>query len=119
MTDDDLLDIEKRLKAATPGPWELFEDYHCIVTSVTIPCLAECSHYPSTVSSRLQAEDNAAFIAHAPEDVAALIAEVKALRHRVEAYERGMMKEVYGIVHFRCNHHPGQMCDCDATGGPQ
>lgn len=84
MTDAELAEIEARLEAATPGPWEahfagIYRDKPVV------------SHKANARGDRLgrfvlwegdpeQANKDAAFIARARTDVPALVAEVKALR---------------------------------------
>jgi hypothetical protein len=56
MDDKQLTEIEARVSAATPGPWTTYDD---------------------------DSEADAEFIAHAREDIPALLAEVKQLREQV------------------------------------
>lgn len=75
MTEDG---IKARLAAATPGPWfarpnDLIGGW-CVRTADTPP-----SEGPGEVADFIREED-ARFIAHAPEDLAALIEEVRYLR---------------------------------------
>jgi len=76
LTDDDLSEIEARCNAATPGPWE-----------VRNPGCWPGEIGPTGVSggsvATASCHDNAEFIAHAREDVPALVAEVRALREIV------------------------------------
>lgn len=75
-TQDTLKEIEGRLKKATPGPWvakdgdsmELLMDGDCQMCDLT--------YYPWTPDRFEDWE----FIAHAHEDVAALLAEVRRLQ---------------------------------------
>ena len=64
----DLEPIKERLAAATPGPW----DFHII---------------PPEIGGMGTGAD-AEFIANAPEDIAALIAEVERLRGQVNAVRK-------------------------------
>lgn len=84
----DLEPIEARLNAATPGPWWLLNEY-------TEPHQdGDEWHIYARVGNRVprvvdNTEDqltwpDAEFIAHAPTDVAALIAEVRRLRDEME-----------------------------------
>ena len=81
----DLQEIEARLEAATPGPWD-FEtipetgESRVVVFSNTGDPMLDVSVAPHGV----RAED-AEFIAHAPEDIRALLAEVTDLRVKLEA----------------------------------
>ena len=81
MTDEELAAIEARVQAATPGPWKSSEQY-----------LPLYIHGPSYGDHRgrfsaIVPEDEA-FIAHAREDVPALLAEVRRLRK----IEEGLVK---------------------------
>ena len=81
----DLQEIEARLEAATPGPWD-FEtipetgESRVVVFSNTGDPMLDVSVAPHGV----RAED-AEFIAHAPKDIRALIDEVTDLRMKLEA----------------------------------
>lgn len=87
----DLDAIEGRLNDITPGEWGLSEDGVVII--------ANDGHYSSTVADLdwgpgrpIEMLDwylkDADFIAHAPADIAALIAEVKRLQEAVIIYRR-------------------------------
>lgn len=85
----DLKAIKARLAAATPGPWRSAWDDGDPNADVTIrslaPGLDECASYVIVASwydgpITLCLEADAAFIAAAPSDVAALVAEVERLR---------------------------------------
>lgn len=69
----DLEAIRSRAAAATPGPWEATRTY---------PFLVLQSGGESAISVNLATdpEPDAAFIAHAREDIPALVAEVERLR---------------------------------------
>ena len=81
MTTLDLEPIKERLAAATPGPWKAKEDSwdgYSVVIDDNGPGV-------SIIAEQIgQGEDggwgDAEFIAHAPEDIAALISEVERLR---------------------------------------
>ena len=85
--------IEARLEAATPGPWD-FEtipetgESRVVVFSNTGDPMLDVSVAPHGV----RAED-AEFIAYAPEDIRALIAEVK----RLEAWKREAVTVMDGL----------------------
>lgn len=64
-TPDRLADIEARLAVATPGPWEVV-DYEVMATDIDI---ADC-----------QTLADAELIAHAPADLAALVAFARRVR---------------------------------------
>ena len=87
----DLEPIKERLAAATPGPW----DFYVLPQSVGITVATIHSEQgpretcwtadlPPEIGG-MGTEKDAEMIAHAPEDIAALIAEVETLRGQVEA----------------------------------
>ena len=98
----DIDEIEARLKAATPGPWLVAYDadhpmnggmpFNFVVATIGNDTIAEdlCG-------------DDARFIAHAPEDVAALIAEVR----RLSAENARLREEVVRLQDL-------VNCDCDS-----
>lgn len=73
MTSDQLAAIEARLRAATPGPWT--NDMREVWTANGTHCI--CDAYVDEIESG-ECSD-ATFIANAPADIAALIAEVERL----------------------------------------
>lgn len=73
MTPDQLAAIEARLRAATPGPWT--NDMREVWTANGTHCI--CDAYVDEIESG-ECSD-ATFIANAPADIAALIAEVRRL----------------------------------------
>lgn len=83
MDEAKLSEIEARAKAATEGPWSVGEEFR---THVVDGAFAGDDRLPvaSQPSNGLGAtawdEANATFIAHAREDVPALVAEVRRLR---------------------------------------
>ena len=81
----DLQAIEARLEAATQGPWDVETipetgESRVVVRSNTGDSMLDVS----VATHGVRAED-AEFIAHAPEDIRALIEEVETLRGQVEA----------------------------------
>ncbi len=87
-----LEEIEARLAAATPGPWDADgtevsqhwsrpEPWLTIATN-EVDCMAYC--YGGRGRGVERVED-AEFIAHAPEDIRALLAEVKRLQAQIDA----------------------------------
>ena len=90
---NEIQEIEARLEAATQGPWD-FEtipetgESRVVVFSNTGDPMLDVSVAPYGV----RAED-AEFIAHAPEDIRALIAEVK----RLEAWKREAVTVMDGL----------------------
>ncbi|MEU2924162.1 hypothetical protein ABZ636_03745 [Streptomyces sp. NPDC007251] len=118
----DLDAIQARTEAATPGPWGTYHDgseldyidiaadleetdtgFRCrrqIAMTVDEPIDNDPSHKEWTVEQdRQQIHADAAFIAHAPEDIAALLAEVHRLRaelaRRVQCNDCGAVGEVF------------------------
>ncbi|MFF2383696.1 hypothetical protein [Streptomyces sp. NPDC058108] len=83
LTADQLDDIEARAAAATPGPWSSHEDWPGRVFSDGGP---NYLHIARTTG--WNAEANERFIAHAREDVDALLAEVRRLRTELTAAAR-------------------------------
>lgn len=80
MTDEELDAIEARLNAATPGPWVAScENDHNIVCCPLGGWLCEMLGFGGN------SERNATFIAHAPEDIKLLLAEVRRL-HKITPY---------------------------------
>lgn len=79
-TEPDLAAIEARLQAATPGPWDC--TFYSPNDSVWCGNLeiAEVRVYTGTNEAAYKNVENGEFIAHAPEDIAALLAEVRRLR---------------------------------------
>jgi hypothetical protein len=67
----DLTAIRKRAESATEGPWEWDESSNCIDAPGFEVCIDAMNH-------------DAEFIAHARQDVPALIAEVERLRESLE-----------------------------------
>lgn len=87
----DLDPIKERLAEATPGPW----DFHVLPQSVGITVATIHSEhgpretcwtvdFPPEIGG-MGTEKDAEFIANAPEDIAALVAEVERLRGQIDA----------------------------------
>ncbi|UPZ27699.1 hypothetical protein MUK60_07605 [Streptomyces sp. LRE541] len=89
LTEQQLVEIEARKSAATKGPWRGTPATDAMVgeiwsTGDKTRCLARVS-WPANAVFDAQApveavDANTAFIAHAPQDVEALLAEVRRLR---------------------------------------
>lgn len=78
----DLDAIEARARAATDGPWERYEEYGpTFFANISGSHLQGVGDFNFGVGE--QAEADEAFVRHAPEDVAALVAEVRRLRAQV------------------------------------
>lgn len=83
-------EIRARWAKATPGPWEIEREEDDVVTHAISPCDLG---YPSTIGPLQdvvyrsmdveQVEADAEAIAHAPEDIAFLLAEVERLQKLV------------------------------------
>ena len=92
LTKEQLGAIRARCEAATPGPWDCWWKGNTIkqhtVKSISydgIPSVNICSGIsPKT--------ENAAFIAHARQDIPALLAALEAAEVRVKALERAILK---------------------------
>jgi len=76
----DLEAIKARLAAATPGPWWVDESRRGVE--------AQAYGYPIEIVARTGRAD-AVLIAHAPGDIAALVAEVERLREGEDGYRQG------------------------------
>ena len=100
----DLEPIKERLAEATPGPWESqgFDNYPGdegtpIIGTSGIGLVAYAlRHNVNSSNNRVdwydeeQCDKDAEFIAHAPEDIASLIAEVERLRERERAFSKSL-----------------------------
>jgi hypothetical protein len=83
LTDADLDAIEARLDAATPGPWHV-EDDHATENQIWTERRWEAGGGASVVDAGGMGPADADLIAHAPNDLRALLAEVRRGR-RIEA----------------------------------
>ena len=84
----DLEPIKERLAAATPGPWEMSYDADDKWTSITGQPYDDGGQWlvcPEVATCEGEPDADSTFIAHAPEDMRALIEEVETLRGQVEA----------------------------------
>ena len=91
MTTFDLEPIKERLAAATPGPWEMSYDADDKWTSITGQPYDDGGQWlvcPEVATCEGEPDADSTFIAHAPEDIAALVAEVERLREQVEAVKK-------------------------------
>ena len=119
----DLEPIKERLAAATPGPWDADgtevsqhwsrpEPWLTIATN-EVDCMAYC--YGGRGRGVERVED-AEFIAHAPEDIRALLAEVKRLQAQIDA-----VKELHKPVTANVTAFDGTVieritCECCLGG---
>lgn len=78
MTTLDLDPIRARLAAATPGPWD-----HNTAAELIQTEKGDAIVVPAWFGEDLPRWDDAELIAHAPADIAALVAEVERLRERL------------------------------------
>ena len=117
MTTLDLEPIKARLAAATPGPW----DFHVLPQSVGITVATIHSEQgpretrwtvdlPPEIGG-MGTRADAEMIAHAPEDIAALVAEVERLREQVEA-----VREHH--VPVDANYYAATVTECCSCPGP-
>lgn len=67
LTPEHLAEIKARLEAATPGPWFVSSDDGCTVSYACVALARMSGSHPVDAA-------NAALIAHAPTDIAALLA---------------------------------------------
>lgn len=89
LSDKDLSDIEARAKSAQTGPWVArkatdLEGWPCAFTTGEDDdgnrWVVETDGVPASQTNGATAEDDARFVAHARQDVPALVAEVRRLR---------------------------------------
>lgn len=95
MTEQELKEIEARASAATPGPW--------VHDTVQSESAVICGHAPGVVCEWRKgaaAFDDCDFIAHAREDVPALIAEVRRLQELTKGAEQ-MSYDIEDYVRVR------------------
>ena len=87
MTTLDLEPIKERLEAATPGPWRVWRDpdpTKVRATAVeTAWCYGDIEGDTELITDYLPTDADAELIANAPEDIAALVAEVERLKEAV------------------------------------
>lgn len=83
MTDDELNAIRQRVEAATPGPWYRDMPHARVCATGRIIGRIATVTKQGTWSVTVQDDANALFIAHAREDIPALLAEVERLRREV------------------------------------
>ena len=96
MTPEQLDEIEKLANAATPGPWNMAEDFFAHnPASSDVVVTGPPGHFDDVAVIRYQRnydtrKGNAAFIAAAREDVPALLAEVRRLMALLERRESAL-----------------------------
>ncbi|MDX3249009.1 hypothetical protein [Streptomyces sp. ME18-1-4] len=81
LTAQQLDDIQARANAATPGPWERYENYGpTFFANIRGSHLLGVGDFNFGVGEQAEADEE--FVRHAPEDVRTLLAEVRRLRDR-------------------------------------
>lgn len=89
MTNEELAAIRARAEAATPGPWLVDADFGLASAPGIVPAGFPKTHKrPIVGNSETRGgvwDDDATFIAHAREDIPALMAEIDRLRDRMAA----------------------------------
>jgi hypothetical protein len=101
--DLDLADIEARLKAATPGPWGYkagFLKHYVFSLDAQEDFGISLQELHWNDGHEVPAAANAQFIANAPTDIAALIAEVRRLRREVNKMVRDSYNSDNGEVGY-------------------
>jgi hypothetical protein len=102
MTTLDLEPIKARLAAATPGPWRVWTDpdpTKVRATAVeTAWCHGDIEGDTELITDYLPTDADAEMIAHAPEDLAALVAEVERLRGQIDAVRALLGRTLSGHV---------------------
>jgi len=103
MTEQELAEIRARLVAATPGPWEWKMMPRCCSLRHVCSRRADGSVFCDVILEKDQRDyigptiDDAQFIAHAPTDIAVLLAEVERLQAALtitdEKVEQAAQKE--------------------------
>ena len=95
MNEQRLQEIKQRAEKATPGPWKVYQD--AISTRIgtefmhpqlngPVPVITDAYHVGGAISIYIDAAD-AEFIAHAREDVPALVVEIERLQNTIALHE--------------------------------
>lgn len=100
-----LAEIKERESKATAGPWAWGESYFNVWLGSHLNTIVGSSGYDDGDSTVDVSEENAEFIAHAREDVPALIAEVERLEKESQKYFEQAMRL-----------HEALLKTCDALG---
>ncbi|KAF2774664.1 hypothetical protein [Streptomyces sp. OM5714] len=88
LTSQQLTDIEARANAATPGPWEHYTQYGpTFFANTTGPYLQGVGDLNFGEGEQARADEE--FVVHAPEDVRALLAEVRRLQDELAEEQAG------------------------------
>lgn len=85
--------IKARLAAATPAPWAVF--YRCFVVARSGDVIVSTQSHPY----QIHMDEDLALIAHAPADIAALLAEIErltSLAHAADAWAQAIA-EINGV----------------------
>ena len=125
----DLQAIEARLEAASPGPWtaQPFEDegspivgsgHEVGLVAYALRAGAVCDKW----YDKPQCEADSEFIAHAPEDIRALLAEVHAQKQKLEAAKKLHVIHDCSRAVIPCHRFFDGMCSkenlCEECGRP-
>ncbi len=111
----DLESIKERLDEATPGPWRVWRDPD--PTKVRATAVETAWRYgdiegdTELITDYLPTDADATFIAEAPSDIAALIAEVERLRGQLDA-----VREHH--VPVEVNYYAATVTECCSCPGP-
>lgn len=81
---DRLDEIQARVEAATPGPWEVTQEGWSVISAACNICGTYHNHSMHDGGRTWDAQPDADFIAHSREDVPFLLAEVSKLRAIIE-----------------------------------
>lgn len=85
LSEQRLSEIRARLKAATPGPWAEHDEVPRVPVSLSVDPNMSLLGLDLDGYARMDSQEDAEFIIHAPTDIADLLAEVERLRaHGVE-----------------------------------
>ena len=105
LTDADLRAIRERADKATPGPW--VRNAAVMANGGLLVYISQAGHHQenvawvSTVNSDRPGED-AAFIAHARDDIPALLTEVSRLRAEIEKLQHRRFPQTAAVTHQPC-----------------
>jgi len=104
-------EIKKRLKDASKWPWK----NTTTKTIFGIQCVVRSSEESQWMTILVRKEENANFISHAPEDIAYLLAALKASREREKETRRALRERV--IRKIPKGPHMCALCAKNSTMG--
>lgn len=123
MTKEEIEKIEARLKVATPGPWRVAdrEPHPDFGEETLIERDVEEPSFTNLIIGTLWFDElhlactneNAQFIAHAPTDIANLLAEVK----RLQKIEKAALAVTHNVSHDPLCPAEGSLSDCGCDCG--